>query len=179
MNISDVVNLNLIERDVFLAMSQEDRVQQAITPALESMGYELVRVQLSGDKRKTLQIMAERVDGANMTVEDCAAISKEISALLDVDDPIKDAYSLEVSSPGIDRPLVRLKDFENYAGFDARVDMNFLVEGRKKFKGKLLGIEDDKVSIRVKEETYALPFGDIRRAKLLLTQELLDAAAQN
>ncbi len=160
-------------------MSQEDRVQEVITPALESMGYELVRVLLSGDKRKTLQIMAERVDGDNMTVEDCAAISREISALLDVDDPIREAYSLEVSSPGIDRPLVRLKDFENYAGFDARVDMNFLVEGRKKFKGKLLGIEDDKVSIRVKDETYALPFGDIRRAKLLLTQELLDAAAQN
>jgi ribosome maturation factor RimP len=74
---------------------------------------------------------------------------------------------------------VRLKDFERFAGFDARVDMNFLVEGRKKFKGKLLGIEDDKISIRVKEETYALPFGDIRRAKLLLTQELLDAAQQN
>ena len=117
-------------------MGQEDRVREVITPALDSMGCELVRVQLSGDKRKTLQIMAERADGANMTVDDCAAISKEISALLDVDDPIRDAYSLEVSSPGIDRPLVRLKDFENYAGFDARVDMNFLVEGRKKFKGK-------------------------------------------
>ena len=134
-------------------MSQEDRVQEVITPALESMGYELLRVQLSGDKHQTLQIMAERADNANMTVEDCAAISKEISALLEVDDPIRDAYSLEVSSPGIDRPLVRLKDFENYAGFDARVDMNFIFEGRKKFKGKLLGIEDDKVSIRVKDET--------------------------
>lgn len=162
-----------------MTMGQEDRVREVITPALDSMGCELVRVQLSGDKRKTLQIMAERADGANMTVDDCAAISKEISALLDVDDPIRDAYSLEVSSPGIDRPLVRLKDFENYAGFDARVDMNFLVEGRKKFKGKLLGIEDDKVSIRVKDEIYALPFGDIRRAKLLLTQELLDAATQS
>tara|TARA_B100000315_G_scaffold117765_1_gene107993 strand:+ start:4293 stop:4790 length:498 start_codon:yes stop_codon:yes gene_type:complete len=160
-------------------MSQEDRVQEVISPALESMGYELVRVQLSGDKRKTLQIMAERADGTDMTVDDCAAISKEISALLDVDDPIREAYSLEVSSPGIDRPLVRLKDFETYAGFEARVDMNFLVEGRKKFKGKLLGIEDDKVSIRVKEETYALPFDDIRRAKLLLTKELLNAAAQS
>ena len=99
--------------------------------------------------------------------------------LLDVDDPISGAYSLEVSSPGIDRPLVRLKDFERYAGFDARVDMNFLIEGRKKFKGKLLGIQNDKVEIRVKEETFELPFGDIRRAKLLLTQELLDAAATN
>jgi ribosome maturation factor RimP len=133
----------------------------------------------NGDKNKTLQIMAERIDKGEMTVEDCASISREISAILDVEDPISDAYALEVSSPGIDRPLVRLKDFERYAGFDARVDMNFLVEGRKKFKGKLLGIQDDKIEIRVKEETFELPFGEIRRAKLLLTQELLDAAQQN
>jgi ribosome maturation factor RimP len=86
---------------------------------------------------------------------------------------------LEVSSPGIDRPLVRLKDFERYTGFDARVEMNFLFEGRKKFVGKLLGVLGEKIEIRVKEETYTLPFGEIRRAKLLLTQELLDAATQN
>ncbi|MBT3991199.1 MAG: ribosome maturation factor RimP [Rhodospirillaceae bacterium] len=159
-------------------MSQEENIETLISPALESSGYELVRVQISGDKNKTLQIMAERVDEANMTVEDCAAISREISTILDVDDPISGTYSLEVSSPGIDRPLVRLKDFERYAGFEARVDMNFLVEGRKKFKGKLLGIQDDKVAIRMKEETFELPFGEIRRAKLLLTQELLDAAQQ-
>jgi len=160
-------------------MSQEDKIEQLVTPALESAGYELVRVQINGDKNKTLQIMAERIDKGEMTVEDCASISREISAILDVEDPISDAYALEVSSPGIDRPLVRLKDFERYAGFDARVDMNFLVEGRKKFKGKLLGIQDDKIEIRVKEETFELPFGEIRRAKLLLTQELLDAAQQN
>jgi len=160
-------------------MSQEDKIEQSVTPALESAGYELVRVQINGDKNKTLQIMAERIDKGEMTVEDCASISREISAILDVEDPISDAYALEVSSPGIDRPLVRLKDFERYAGFDARVDMNFLVEGRKKFKGKLLGIQDDKIEIRVKEETFELPFGEIRRAKLLLTQELLDAAQQN
>mgnify|MGYP003994733801 FL=1 len=159
-------------------MSQEENIETLISPALESSGYELVRVQISGDKNKTLQIMAERVDEANMTVEDCAAISREISTILDVDDPISGTYSLEVSSPGIDRPLVRLKDFERYAGFEALVDMNFLVEGRKKFKGKLLGIQDDKVAIRMKEETFELPFGEIRRAKLLLTQELLDAAQQ-
>lgn len=160
-------------------MSQEEKITELISPALESAGYELVRAQITGDKNKTLQIMAERQDGTNMTVEDCATISREISAILDVDDPISGAYALEVSSPGIDRPLVRLKDFETYAGFDARVDMNFLVEGRKKFKGKLLGVQDDKVEIRVKEETFELPFGDIRRAKLLLTQELLDAAQHN
>ncbi|MFP6712142.1 MAG: ribosome maturation factor RimP [Rhodospirillales bacterium] len=167
------------EREIAQIMSHEEKVQDLISPALESMGYEIVRVQISGDKNKTLQVMAERPDGKNMTVEDCASISREISAILDVDDPISGAYSLEVSSPGIDRPLVRLKDFERYAGFDARVDMNFLIEGRKKFKGKLLGIQNDKVEIRVKEETFELPFGDIRRAKLLLTQELLDAAATN
>jgi ribosome maturation factor RimP len=160
-------------------MSQEEKINALISPALESAGYEIVRVQITGDKNQTLQIMAERNDEENMTVEDCAAISREISAILDVDDPISGAYALEVSSPGIDRPLVRPKDFERFAGFDARVDMNFLVEGRKKFKGKLLGIQDDKVAIRMKEETFELPFGDIRRAKLLLTQELLDAAQHN
>ena len=160
-------------------MSQEEKIRELVSPAIESSGYDLVRVQISGDKNQTLQIMAERLDEANMTVEDCATISREISAILDVEDPISGAYALEVSSPGIDRPLVRLKDFERFVGFDARVDMNFLVEGRKKFKGKLLGVQEDKVEIRVKEETFALPFGEIRRAKLLLTQELLDASQQN
>jgi ribosome maturation factor RimP len=160
-------------------MSQEKKIRELITPALEGLGYGLVRVQVSGDNKATLQIMAERKDDANMTVEDCAIISREISTILDVDDPISSAYALEVSSPGIDRPLVRLKDFERYTGFDARVEMNFLFEGRKKFVGKLLGVLGEKIEIRVKEETYTLPFGEIRRAKLLLTQELLDAATQN
>ncbi len=160
-------------------MSVEQKIEELISPAMNNMGFDVVRIQLSGTKRKTLQVMAERQDQAGMTVDDCAAISRDVSAILDVDDPIAGAYALEVSSPGIDRPLVKKKDFERFAGFDARVDMNLAIEGRKKFKGKLLGLHDDLVEIRVKEETFELPFGDIRRAKLLLTDELLAAANQS
>lgn len=157
-------------------MNVEAKVEKLIAPAMDGIGYNVVRIELSGNKRKILQVMAERQDGANMTVEDCASISREVSAILDVDDPVAGAYSLEVSSPGIDRPLVRKQDFERFAGFDARVEMNLAVRGQKKFKGKLLGLHDDLVEIKVKEETFELPFGDIRRAKLLLTDELLAAA---
>ena len=158
-------------------MSIEGKIEKLIGPAIGGLGYNVVRVQLSGTKRKTFQVMAERQDDAGMTVEDCAIISREVSAILDVDDPITGRYSLEVSSPGIDRPLVKRRDFERYAGFDARVDMNLAVNGRKKFKGKLLGLHADLVEIKVKEETFELPYGDIRQAKLLLTDELLAAAA--
>jgi ribosome maturation factor RimP len=106
-------------------------------------------------------------------------ISKEISVIIDINDPIGENYLLEVSSPGIDRPLLRFKDFEKYAGFHARVDMSIALEGRKKFKGKLTGIEGDNIRIKVKEETYLLPFSKIEKAKLTLTQELLDAAVQS
>ena len=122
--------------------------------------------------------MAERRDGVGMTVDDCADISREVSAILDVEDPLRDAYDLEVSSPGIDRPLVRPVDFDRYAGFDAKIEMTAAIDGRKKFKGQLLGIDQDLVKIRLDEETYILPVSDIRRAKLLLTEELLEAASQ-
>jgi len=135
-----------------------------------------VRVQVMGSRHKTMQVMAERLDEAGMTVDDCSAISREISALLDVDDPIQDAYDLEVSSPGIDRPLVKLRDFERFAGFDARVEMFDAVDGRKKFKGKLIGLSGENVEIKMGEQRVALPFDGIRRAKLLLTDELIEAA---
>ena len=159
-------------------METETRIGDMLSPTLEAMGYELVRIQISGSQHKTMQVMAERKDGAGMTVDDCADISREISAVLNVEDPLKDGYDLEVSSPGIDRPLLRPVDFERYAGFDAKVEMATAIEGRKRFKGQLLGIEQDLVKIRLDEEIYELPFGDIRRAKLLLTDELLKAASQ-
>jgi ribosome maturation factor RimP len=157
-------------------MNVERRISDLISPALEAMGYELVRVQVMGSRHKTMQVMAERLDEAGMTVDDCSAISREISALLDVDDPIQDAYDLEVSSPGIDRPLVKLRDFERFAGFDARVEMFDAVDGRKKFKGKLIGLSGENVEIKMGEQRVALPFDGIRRAKLLLTDELIEAA---
>ena len=159
-------------------METETRIGDILSPTLNLMGYDLVRVQISGSQPKTMQIMAERIDGVGMTVDDCADISREVSAILDVEDPLREAYDLEVSSPGIDRPLVRPLDFDRYAGFDAKIEMVAAIDGRKKFKGQLLGIEQDLVKIRLDEETFKLPVSDIRRAKLLLTEELLEAASQ-
>jgi len=160
-------------------MSEKLKIEELIGPTINSLGYDLVRVQILDEGTKTLQIMVDRLDQANLTVDDCSVISKEISVIIDINDPIGENYLLEVSSPGIDRPLLRFKDFEKYAGFHARVDMNTALEGRKKFKGKLTGIEGDNIRIKVKEETYLLPFSKIEKAKLTLTQELLDAAVQS
>ena len=159
-------------------MEIETRIGDILSPTLTLMGYDLVRVQISGSQQKTIQIMVERRDRAGMTVDDCADISREVSVILDVVRPLKDAYDLEVSSPGIDRPLVRPADFEHYAGFDAKIEMEAAIDGRKKFKGQLLGIGQGLVKIRFNEETHELPVSDIRRAKLLLTEELLEAASQ-
>ncbi|ACJ00277.1 ribosome maturation factor RimP [Rhodospirillum centenum] len=185
-------------------MEAVERIGRIIEPSVEAMGYELVRVQLSGGQRPTLQIMAERSDGAAMTVEDCADISRAVSALLDVEDPLPGAYTLEVSSPGIDRPLTRLKDFERFAGFEARLETKAPVDGRKRFRGFLAGIEDDAVRLALPVEKKArkgakaaptrdaadageagdaeatlvvIPFGLVLKAKLELTDELLTAAA--
>lgn len=142
------------------------------------MGYEVVRVQISGGQRAILQIMAERADGAPMTVEDCADISRSVSALLDVEDPIREAYTLEVSSPGIDRPLTRLKDFERFAGFEARLESRMAIDGRKRFKGMLKGIEDGLVCIDTEQGAARLEFDNILRAKLVLTDELIRASQE-
>jgi len=154
------------------------RIEEIIAPTLEDMGYAVVRIQLQGDRHPTLQIMAERLDRAMMNVEDCAAISRAVSPLLDVDDPIQDAYSLEVSSPGVDRPLVRRNDFERFAGFEAKIEMAYLVDGRKRFTGRLVGPVDDGIQILVEGETQDLPFDDIVKAKLVLTDDLLAAASK-
>ncbi len=159
-------------------MEKETRIGDILSPTLNLMGYDLVRVQISGSQQKTIQIMAERKDGTGMTVDDCADISREVSAILDVEDSLRYTYDLEVSSPGIDRPLVRPIDFERYAGFEAKIEMVAGIDGRKRFKGQLLGIERDLVKIRLDEETFELPVLDIRRAKLLLTEELLEATSQ-
>jgi len=160
-------------------MSIEDRISALIAPSLQAMGYELVRVLLQGQKHQVLQIMAERADRASMTVEDCADISRSISALLDVEDPIPSAYSLEVSSPGIDRPLTRLQDYERFAGFEAKVETLRPVDGRKRFRGLLLGLDEaNNVRLEVETVQVLIPFTDIHRSKLVLTDELIAAAMQ-
>ena len=143
-----------------------------VTPTIEGLGFELVRLRLMGGRRPTLQIMAERPEGG-IEVEDCARISRAVSAVLDVEDPISGEYVLEVSSPGIDRPLTRLKDFERYAGYEAKLETTEMIDGRRRFKGVLAGVEDGEVLIEVAEGTIGLAFDLISDAKLVLTDALI------
>jgi ribosome maturation factor RimP len=168
-------------------MAVTDKIAELITPTLESLGYELVRVHISGGKaNQTLQIMAERQDGKAITVDDCETISHTVSAQLDVADPISSAYSLEVSSPGIDRPLTRLKDYQRFAGFEAKVQLTEPRDGRRNFRGILRGVEGKDVAIELiaekKGESVAklkLPFTAIDQAKLVMTDALLKATMKS
>ena len=153
-----------------------NEIARIIEPSLAAMGYRLVRVALTNAGRATLQVMAERGDDAPMTVEDCADISRSISALLDVADPIAGAYTLEVSSPGIDRPLVRPEDYDRFAGFAARIELSEALDGRKRFRGRLLGRAEDYVRLSGEGGEVRLPLAAITRAKLILTDDLLAAA---
>jgi ribosome maturation factor RimP len=152
------------------------RIEGIITPTIEDLGYQVVRVQFFDVDRLRLQIMAERADGEAMTADYCAEISRAVSALLEVEDPIASAYDLEVSSPGIDRPLVRRGDFERFAGFEAKVEMISPIDGRKRFRGRLLGLKEDKVRIMVDGEETEVPYPDIKKAKLVMTDDLLAAS---
>ena len=156
------------------------KVAAIIEPALEDRGFRLVRVAISGREGKTLQVMAERADGS-MTIEDCEAVSREISALLDVHDPIAGAYRLEVSSPGIDRPLVRPSDFEDWAGHEAKIELSEPIDGRKRFRGTLQGFEGGEIRIEVDlgdagRQVVGLPVGLVAEAKLVLTDDLIREA---
>jgi ribosome maturation factor RimP len=148
-------------------------LEPIITPAVEAAGYRLVRLRLLGGKRKTLQIMAERPDG-HMNVDDCAKLSRALSEFLDREDAIEGEYLLEVSSPGIDRPLTRLTDFARWSGHEARIDLVAPdASGRKRFKGKLLGLDGSDVVIDVEGARLSLPFRAIAEAKLVLTDALI------
>ena len=156
------------------------RVAELIEPALSGSGFRLVRVAVSGREGKTLQIMAERPDGT-LTIADCEAISKEISPLLDVHDPIAGSYHLEVSSPGIDRPLVRPSDFEVWSGYEAKIEVKQPIDGRKRFRGMLEGFEDSEVRIEVDlgeagRNVIGIPMALVGEARLVLTDELIREA---
>jgi ribosome maturation factor RimP len=156
----------------------EARIADAIAPTIERMGYELVRVQVSGKERPVVQVMADRADGANFKVEDCEAISHALGAVLDVADPFRGEWTLEVSSPGIDRPLTRTKDWARYAGHVATVELAVPIEGRRRFKGIALGADEGAARLRLEDGTeVSLPRGNIRKAKLVLTDELIAATA--
>lgn len=156
----------------------EARIADAILPSLRQMGYELVRVQVSGKERPTVQVMADRADGQPFLVEDCETISHAIGAVLDVEDPIRGEWMLEVSSAGIDRPLTRIKDWNRFAGHVATVELVVPQEGRKRFKGIALGADAETARLRLEDGSeVAFPRGNIRKAKLVLTDELIAATA--
>lgn len=150
------------------------RIEDIVAPTVVAMGFELVRVAMSRGGG-TLQIMIEPADGRAMDVEDCATLSRALSAVLDVEDPLPGAYTLEVSSPGIDRPLTREKDYRRWTGHLARLETSQPIEGRRRFKGTLLGLEDGTVKLKLDDgQETLLPLAAVTRAKLELTDALLD-----
>ncbi len=164
-------------------MNPQGDIERLIEPSIAALGYQLVRVRLTGGEPQVLQIMAERADSdgldCGMNVDHCAQISRTISAVLDVEDPIPGAYSLEVSSPGIDRPLTCLADYCRFSGFDAKVEMRSPIDGRKRFKGELQGVADAAIVIRVEDRQLTLPFNEVAQAKLILTDKLVSAVTRD
>lgn len=162
--------------DLIAKTAIDRRLAAIVGPVIEGLGFELVRIRLMGGKTRILQIMADRPEGG-IEVDDCAAISTAVSAVLDVEDPIEENYVLEVSSPGIDRPLTRLKDFDMWVDYEARIETTELIDGRRRFKGVLQGTEGDEVLIEIEEGgealTIGLKFDWLSDAKLILTDDLI------
>ncbi|MFO0109165.1 MAG: ribosome maturation factor RimP [Alphaproteobacteria bacterium] len=154
----------------------EAQVHALLEPSIVAMGFRLVQLKLNdGSKNRLLQIMAERPDGS-ITLEDCANISRQVSAVLDVEDIIPTAYRLEVGSPGIDRPLVSLQDYINYQGFTAKLETILPIQGRRRFTGEILAPEGETLRIKVDGEIYAIALRDVQQSKLVLTEALLKKA---
>ena len=160
-----------------MSASQTQVIEAMIAPSLGGMCYDVVRGKMIGAARPTLQIMAERLDAGGMTVEDCAAISRAVSAILDVEDPIYSAYTLEVSSPGLDRPLVRPDDFDRFTGLEAKIELRSALDGRRRYRGVLAGCANDVVTIVTEEGAKALPYAESDNAKVIITDELLAAGS--
>jgi len=160
--------------------AEDARLLELLDPVAEAAGYEIVRLRLmGGEKQRRLQIMAERPSDGDMNVEDCARLSRAISEVMDAADPVAGEYLLEVSSPGVDRPLTRLKDFESFEGYEARLELDRMAEGRKRFRGQLAGVDGANVAIDLEgeEHTALVPFAWITEAKLVLTDELMKRGA--
>ncbi len=155
-------------------MSFEQHIEDIVTAPLLTRGYRIVRIQLQGSKRKTLQIMIEHIDGRDVTVDDCALVSTTVSVLLDVDDSIHESYILEISSPGLDRPLITKNDFKRFAGSMIKIELKLPYQGSRRFKGLLLGVEGDLVKIELdpQKEVAEFAFSDIQRAKLIPDYEM-------
>ena len=164
--------------DLISSSEIEKKISSIISPTIETLGYELVRIRLVPGETSTLQIMADRKSG-EIDVEDCSIISRDISVLLDVEDPINDAYILEVSSPGIDRPLTRLKDFSNWQGYEVKLETYELINGQRRFKGEIYNIEKDNITLANNGKFTELSFKLISEAKLILTDNLIKDVLRN
>lgn len=149
------------------------RIVALIEPTITSLGYELVRVAMRVGDTPTLQVMVECTDGRNVDLEDCATVSQALSVLLDVKGPISGSYHLEVSSPGVDRPLTRLEDFERFAGCEVKLELEVMQDGRRRFRGRLLGLDSVIVRMNCEGRVVNLPFDAIRKAQLVMTDDLL------
>lgn len=151
---------------------QKHYLQDLIEPVVKKEGYELVRVMTIGQANPTLQVMIDTLDGRDVTVDDCAKVSHALSDMLDEKDPIENRYSLEVSSPGLDRPLTKLEHFERFLGYDIKLETEEKVENRKRFKGKIAKVADQNVILSAEDAEYTIPFATISKAKLVITDEL-------
>ena len=150
----------------------DKKLAELLNPILEDLGFEMVRVRLSNGNPNTLQIMADRLDG-QIGVDELAEINTSVGTILDVEDPIPENYTLEISSPGIDRPLTRKKDFDSFQGFEAKVETTELIDGRRRFRGVLAGVNNDEVLINLEEGTIGLKFTWLSDARLVLSDDLI------
>lgn len=159
-------------------MQKRHPLQELLEPTINNMGYDVVRIITIGNVNPTLQIMIERKDRKNIVVDDCAEVSRAVSVILDEKDPISGRYNLEVSSPGLDRPLTTLENFVRFIGFEAKIETDTEIEKRKRFKGRIVNVdENDNIILSMDEQEYTIPFDAVSKAKLLLTDELLALAA--
>lgn len=152
----------------------EERVIALIEPTAADMGYRIVRVRLSGQRRKRLQIMAERTADGQMSVEDCSRLSRALSPVFDLEDPIQGEYDLEISSPGIDRPLMRIEDFERFTGHEAKLETAQMIDGRRRWKGAIKGVEGDVIVLATEQGEARLSFPQLSDARLVLTDKLIE-----
>tara|TARA_B100002052_G_scaffold105314_1_gene97077 strand:- start:348 stop:893 length:546 start_codon:yes stop_codon:yes gene_type:complete len=150
----------------------DKKLAELLNPILEDLGFEMVRVRLSSGDPSTLQIMADRLDGP-IGVDELAEINTSVGTILDVEDPIPENYTLEISSPGIDRPLTRIKDFDSFQGFEAKIETTELIDGRRRFRGVLAGVNNDEVLINLEEGTIGLKFTWLSEARLVLSDDLI------
>ena len=154
-------------------MQAKHPIHDLVAETIESMGFDIVRISMNGAQKPTLQIMIERQDNKPLVVDDCAAVSRAVSEILDEKDPIESEYSLEVSSPGVDRPLTKIEHFIRFKGYETKIETDEIVDGRKRFKGKITDVDqDNNIKFVMEEKEYSIPFNAVSKAKLVLTDDL-------